>query len=266
MNGKNVTNVGSQRRGMPAITLFNNTQPRRRNKSSDTVYDYVVNSICSRRFLAGDRLVERDLAERLNMSHIPVREALERLAHNDWTEQIPRKGTYVKRFDHKEIEEIYLLRQVIELGIIAKVAENITDEQLAQLQGMVDILEAANEANDAETYRDADFQFHYLVVKFAGSARLEKFYETLMLQIRYCCFVFWRLALEKHLFSLTSLQSSITHRMIYEAISGRDAKWSKQVLEQHLKRSCSVNIATLAWLESQEKSEKTEQLESRGPT
>ena len=255
MSREDVTKVDSQRRGLPAITLFNSKPQRRRNKSSDTVYDYVVNSICSRRFLAGDRLVERDLAERLNMSHIPVREALERLAHNGWTEQVPRKGTYVKRFDHKEIEEIYLLRQVIELGIIARVAESITDEQLAQLQEMVDILEAANEANNAETYRDADFQFHYLIVKFAGSERLESFYETLMLQIRYCCFVFWRLALEEHLFSLTSLQSSITHRMIYEAIAGRDAKWARQVLEQHLKRSCSVNVAALAWLESQEKAE-----------
>ncbi len=240
---------------MPAVSLFNGRQPRRRNKSSDTVYDYVVNSICSRRFLAGDRLVERDLADRLNMSHIPVREALERLAHSGWTEQIPRKGTYVKRFDHKEIQEIYLLRQIIELGIIAKVAESITDEQLAQLRELVDALEAANEANDAETYRDTDFQFHYLIVKFAGSERLEKFYETLMLQIRYCCFVFWRLALEKHLFSVTSLQSSITHRMIYEAIAGRDPDWARQVLEQHLKRSCSVNVAVLTWLESQEESE-----------
>lgn len=257
---------GLQGRGLSAINLFNRTQPRRRNKSSDTVYDYVVNSICSRRFLAGDRLVERDLADRLSMSHIPVREALERLAHNGWTEQVPRKGTYVKRFDHKEIEEIYLLRQVIELGIIAKVAENITDKQLVELQGLVDTLEKANGENDAETYRDADFQFHYLIVKFAGSERLERFYETLMLQIRYCCFVFWRLALEQHLFSVTSLQSSITHRMIYEAIAGRDPDWARQVLEQHLKRSCSVNVAVLAWLESQQKSENSEERESRIPT
>jgi len=250
---------------MPLISLFNGGRPRRHTKSSDVVYDYVVNSICSRRFLAGDRLVERDLAGRLNMSHIPVREALERLAHNGWTEQIPRKGTYVKRFDHEKVEEIYLLRQVIELGIIARVAQNITDKQLAELERLVENLETADEANDAEMYRDADFQFHYLIVKFAGSARLERFYETLMLQIRYCCFVYWQLAFEKHLFSITSLQSSITHRMIYEAIAGRDPDWSRQVLEQHLKRSCSVNIAVLAWLESQENSETSKKKEAAFP-
>ncbi len=256
MNGKNTTKADSYTGERQAISLFKDQrQDHRNHKSSDTVYDYVVNNICSRRFLAGDRLVERNLADRLNMSHIPVREALERLAHSGWTEQIPHKGTYVKRFDHKEIKEIYLLRQTIELGVIANVAQNATEEQRAQLKQLVDTLEAANEANDAERYRDADFQFHYLIVKFAGSQRLEKFYETLMLQIRYCCFVFWRLALEKHLFSVTSLQSSITHAMIYEAIASRDPDWARQVLEQHLKRSCSVNVAVLTWLQSQEESE-----------
>lgn len=259
MNEKNAMKTGLTG-GTPAVSLFNSSsRPKRPNKSSDTVYDYVVNSICNRRFLAGDRLVERDLAERLKMSHIPVREALERLADHGWTEQIPRKGTYVKQFDHNEIQEIYLLRQIIELGIIAKVAEDATEGQLKELEQLVDALEKANEANESEVYRDADFQFHYLIVKFAGSKRLEKFYETLMLQIRYSCFVFWRLALEKHLFSITSLQSSITHRMIYEAIAAHDPGWARQVLEQHLKRSCSVNVAVLKWLEEQENSEKKEQ-------
>lgn len=254
MSARQASDTDHRAAGTSAITTFRRS-PQNRGKSSDAVYSYVVDGICNRRFLAGDRLVERDLADRLNMSHIPVREALERLAHNGWTEQIPRKGTYVKHFDHKEIAEIYLLRQVIELGIIAKVATNITGEQLAQLEQLVDTLEAANRANDAEAYRNADFEFHYMIVKFAGSQRLENFYETLMLQIRHCCFVFWRLALEQQLFPITSLESSITHRMIYEALSDRDADWARQVLEQHLKRSCSVNVAVLAWLESQEKND-----------
>jgi DNA-binding GntR family transcriptional regulator len=211
-------------------------------QSSDKVYDYVVRNICNYKFKEGMRLAERDLAEQLHLSHIPVREAIKKLEYNGWIRHEPHKGATVREFTLTELREIYMLREVVESGIIRKVAGSITTTQLAELKQVLDLLTAANETNNFEVYRDADFEFHRLIVEYAGSRRLLAFYETLIVQMRFCCFEFWRIALERHLFKVKSLQSSaVTHKMIYDALVGHSMDWAEQLLRKHLADSCSIN-------------------------
>jgi DNA-binding GntR family transcriptional regulator len=226
--------------------ILHNREMKRPNhfkpQSSDKVYDYVVENICNRKFEGGMRLAERDLAEQLHLSHIPVREAIKKLEHNGWIQHEPNKGATVKEFTLTELREIYMLREVVEIGIIRRVAGAITTAQLAELKQVLDLLTSANETNNFEVYRDADFEFHRLIVEYAGSVRLLVFYETLIVQMRFCCFEFWRIALEKHLFQVKSLQSSaVTHKMIYDALVGQSVDLAEELLRKHLAESCSIN-------------------------
>lgn len=218
-------------------------QPGRfKARSSDKVYDYVVKNICNYKLKGGARLAERDLAKQMGLSHIPVREAMKKLEYHGWIYHEPNIGATVKEFTSTELREIYMLREVIELGIIQCVAESITAAQLAELKQVLDLLISADETNNFEVYREADFEFHRLIVEYAGSRRLLTFYETLMVQMKFCCFEFWRIALEKSLFQVESLQSSsVTHKMIYDALAGHNAALARQSLKTHLAKSCSIN-------------------------
>src|SRR5215218_5092284 len=82
----------------------------------------------------GDRLVEEDLAGRLGMSRLPVREALRMLSQERLVTILPRRGAIVTPYGRQEMVEVYDVRAEL-LGFAARlVAETIDDERLAALE------------------------------------------------------------------------------------------------------------------------------------
>ena len=67
-------------------------------------------------FKPGERLVESAIAEQLGVSRAPVREVLSALEREGLVITIPRRGNFVVDFTDKDIEEIYSLRTLLEIG------------------------------------------------------------------------------------------------------------------------------------------------------
>lgn len=79
------------------------------------VVNYLRNQILvSKTYRKGDKIVESDIAEKLNISRAPVREALRRLESQGLVTSIPRRGTFVSDLSEEAIEEIYDLRYLLE--------------------------------------------------------------------------------------------------------------------------------------------------------
>ena len=215
-------------------------------RRSDMVYDYVVRNICNRKFKGGIKLLERELAEQLDLSHIPIREAIRKLEHDGWIIHEPHKGATIRKFTEIELGEIYTVRDIIDCGSIRMVAKDITYTQLAELKRVVDLIIISNETNNFDVYQDADFEFHRLIVEYAQSERLLAFYETLIAQMKLCCFEYWRIGREDQSFQVESLQStSVTHKMIYDALVEHHVEWAEQLLRKHLMESRSMNLEAL---------------------
>ena len=80
----------------------------------EQVYQILRDNICRGVYAPGTRLQELDIAESLDVSRSPVREALRQLAADGLLLEIPNKGVYVKEFTSKDIEEIFDLRVMLE--------------------------------------------------------------------------------------------------------------------------------------------------------
>ena len=100
------------------------------SRLSQRVYNHVVANIINGNFKPSMKLVERELAEQTGMSHVPVREAMEKLEQHGWINRIPRRGAFVMEFDAEKLESTYQVREVIEAGAAYIVAQQITSEQL----------------------------------------------------------------------------------------------------------------------------------------
>lgn len=92
--------------------------------------------ILSGHFPAGERLGEADLAERLNVSRTPVREALSRLAAEGLVDLVPNRGARVAAWTTDELREIFELRLAVEPEIVARAVPNLTAEQLEELDDL----------------------------------------------------------------------------------------------------------------------------------
>jgi DNA-binding GntR family transcriptional regulator len=126
----------------------------------DDAADRLRDAIRNGRLRPGARLVERDLADQLGMSRIPVREAIQRLVEEGLVEKAPHRGTFVYAPTRKEIEEICSLRVVLERFVVERVMALWSPEYEADLLAIVERMHSAAKQNDVHQLHESDYYFH----------------------------------------------------------------------------------------------------------
>jgi len=113
----------------------------------------------------GVRLVERELAQRLGVSRVPIREAIQRLVEEGLVTKLAHRGTFVAMLSRKELEEISSLRIVLERFVVARAIERWSPEQAAHLRVIVKDMHAAATARNVQLLSERDAQFHHALWK-----------------------------------------------------------------------------------------------------
>lgn len=106
----------------------------------DQVLERLRNAIIAGHFKPGDRLIERELCERMGVSRTSIREALRHLEAEHLIQVEPRRGPVVARITRKQIVEIYEVRALLEAALVRRFAERASDEQIAALRGIYEDL------------------------------------------------------------------------------------------------------------------------------
>jgi len=151
---------------------------------TDKVYELLLESIIKQKLLPGERLIEKNLAEKLGVSKTPVREALSRLQKEGLVEGIPYQGFLVARISFQDVEEIYDLREVIE-GLAARNAtKKINKERINQLNLIIQSFEDCVRRRDLEGYSSLDLKFHNLLASISKNRRLSQMMQLLRNQTR----------------------------------------------------------------------------------
>jgi DNA-binding GntR family transcriptional regulator len=101
---------------------------------AEKAYQHIREQLSSGELLPGNRLVNRKLAERIGVSVIPVREAINRLASEGLIEHLPGAGAFVRKPSRQDLDDLYVLRDALESCAAAESARYITDSQLGELQ------------------------------------------------------------------------------------------------------------------------------------
>jgi DNA-binding GntR family transcriptional regulator len=134
--------------------------PVRPRTLSDEAAQRLRSAIRSGVLRPGIRLVERDLAERLGMSRIPIREAIQRLSEEGLIVKLAHRGAFVYGPTRKEIEEISSLRVVLERFVVERVIANWTPTHETHLRQIVQTMRQAGAQNDLQLVYEHDFLFH----------------------------------------------------------------------------------------------------------
>ncbi len=115
----------------------------------------------------GMRLVEQDLAQMLEVSRIPVREAIQRLVEEGLVNKVPHRGAFVYLPTLKEIEEISSLRVVLERFIVERAIARWQPDHESALRKIVDQMRSAAGQRDFQQIYELDYNFHYTLWEVA---------------------------------------------------------------------------------------------------
>jgi len=211
-----------------------------RQSLSEKVYRHIIRRIYLKEVDWGRRITESELAEELQVSTAPVREALVNLQRDGWVETFANRGTYiVNYYDPKKFKQTLQLREAVEVGTFYKLAKSKTDQQMREMENIVEQLEQALTEKDYLRYRHNDAAFHLKASLFVGGPRYEQFFHPLLLQ----CFVLTgkleeRDGVEEQADFMAShvdvLQPSTSHRSIYEAVASGESQMAAALVAEHI--------------------------------
>ncbi|MVZ99768.1 FCD domain-containing protein [Actinomadura sp. LD22] len=203
----------------------------------DRAYAAVREAIVSGTLERGAKVTERGLADMLNISPTPVREALRRLEQDRLVERVGPRSVRIARFDADELRRITAIEDALRALAARFAAEKATDGQLAELLGLLERAEQAAEQARAgdrsavEGARQALRDFHSLIDRASGSA-------TLIHMLNMVDAFNYE---ERRAVLLDQIEREPgavarrfkQHRAIYEAIAAHDADRAEQLMREH---------------------------------
>jgi DNA-binding GntR family transcriptional regulator len=152
---------------------------------SDHIANQVRGAIINDQLKPGQRIVEREIAEAMETSRGPVRDALLLLEQEGLVVRYPHRGTFVTELRLEDAEEIYTLRQAIEGLALEYVLQRATLEDLDGLDEQVQKMAAEVEAGyDLGKATELDLEFHRSLCRISGHRRLLEAWEALSAQTR----------------------------------------------------------------------------------
>jgi len=173
----------------------------------------------------GTRLVQSDIAKRLDVSTTPVREALRDLASENLIRIDPHRGGVVCELDENDIQEVYQIRRHLEPLALELAMQVMTDEAIARAEKFHEAMSAApHSAAWVQLNRD----FHMTLYEMANRPRLVSLVRSL--QDASVMAVSAKLQLLPNLRE----EANVEHGQLLEAVRNRDLEAAKKVILQHV--------------------------------
>lgn len=138
-------------------------------------YQLIKEKLLNQEFTPGARIREDLLAEEIQMSRTPVREAINQLTAEGYIKNISRKGLYCIELTQKEIADLLSVRKYLEMLSIEQCVEKITGEDLDELDQYIKLYEEALAEEDFKKCNKYDSAFHMRIAKVTKNQRLIKF-------------------------------------------------------------------------------------------
>ena len=191
------------------------------------VFHKIREDILSGKYKDNEELKEVAIGEELGVSRTPVREAFRQLELEGLIHIIPNKGAYVTGITVKDVKDIYMMRSLLE-GLCAKWAtENISKEQLEEMEENVYLAEFHAAKGNVMQIAELDNRFHEIMYEACNSKMLEKQlrdYHDYVLRVR-------KKTLSQN---QRSTASNKEHKYIFEAIKSGDPVKAEEEATKHV--------------------------------
>jgi DNA-binding GntR family transcriptional regulator len=191
------------------------------------VKDRILRAITNGDLLPGQRIVEGEVAQRFGVSRGPVREAARLLEQRGLLVSMPRRGFFVRQFEAKEIEDLYELREWIEVAAVRAAAVRATGAEIRSLRLRHGEIVAAARKKAQPELIDAIIDFHRTICALAGNIRLMRLFDEIAIEVSQILSVLGVALDEKGM--PVEVQASLL-----EALEARDAARAEQEVRRYV--------------------------------
>lgn len=204
-------------------------------------YREIKNMILLRELVQGEKIFEKDLAETMQVSRTPVREALLILEQENLVENQNRLGFIVRRLQADEVADYYSMREALEIYAVPLIIANITENEIEALENNVTKALVYLDSGDHRNLVLYDSHFHEMLYKAAHS---KNFFRAISSMDDIACLL--RASASRKIAGMEEALSG--HKAIVGCLRTRDAGGLKKILIDHLRGAAKRNEAFLELL------------------
>lgn len=200
----------------------------------DQVRDDIRQRIVEGVLAPGQKIVERELAAELGVSRIPIREAIRMLESEGFVTVVPRSGVVVRRLSRHDVEELFDVREALEVLAVRRATECATDAELKRLAYLVDRAAAPRIAENPKEAGAAREAFHDEIIRLAHNGLLAGLLEPLQGRLHW-------------LFRQNQDHRGLCqeHRRLVEAMLTRDPVQASDEALRHVRRNRAISMRVL---------------------
>ncbi|MDO4483306.1 MAG: GntR family transcriptional regulator [Clostridia bacterium] len=193
----------------------------------DSVYEQLREAILSMRLKPGENLNIKDIAETLNISRSPVRDALMRLSAESLVEIYPQRGCRVSPLNLSRIQQEQFFREGLEIHAITEFIPVAAEEDFVTMQNAIGRQAQALAEDDYARVLDWDFEFHKVFFE-----KINQMYSLRLIE-KYCVH-YQRFRLLSGRFENNSQLSVNEHIAILQAARERDIRRCIILEKEHM--------------------------------
>jgi DNA-binding GntR family transcriptional regulator len=200
--------------------MVNGMEPKREDRQGavdlvDQVYAQMLTLVRERGLPAPETLNVASLANDLGVSRTPVNMALVRLECEGLVHKLPEGGWMTAEYTHKDLEDLFELREVLDTLVVQKAVQQATPEDIAALFRIVDQMQDAAEEKNVDRWLTFDQRYKSYLLELTGNDRLKQIQEQLHNQL-------FRMMVTNLLVGDRMPLSTREHREMTEAIATGD--------------------------------------------
>ena len=223
---------------MPELTL----QSIKRSEVllRDQVVDAIRRAIIEGELGPGDQVNQAQIAAQLEVSRAVVREALAHLQEEGLIDNIPYRGTFVKKITHVFVEELFSVRSLLENFAVHRFVDHAKEADFEALHTNVAETQVLSSASTRNESVSLDLSFHYLIFSGAQHNVLLDMWRSIETGLRLC------LAQNHQIGEDISLRIGM-HSSILQALEAKDAQLACELMEEHIRQAEEHILKSLHW-------------------
>ncbi|MFA9558344.1 GntR family transcriptional regulator [Evansella sp. AB-rgal1] len=198
-----------------------------RGSTRDFVYRTIRNQIINWELLPGQKMSEKEVSEKLNVSRTPVREAFLQLSQENLLQIYPQIGTVVSKIDYRLVEEARFVREKIERALVMELCNGVSEDFVFQMESNLAMQELCIQKGTHQRLFQLDDEYHHHLYKECNKKRAWSFVRQLnssfdrLRSLRLAMNADWKIIVSQH-------------KEVYNYILDRDAKKADKAIENHL--------------------------------
>lgn len=216
-----------------------NTDLSQNRPIKEVVYESLKKTLIESKIPIGERFIEKEYSDRLNISRTPVRESLKQLELEGLVKYIPRTGVVVNRITREDVIEIYKIRSSLEFLVATEAMKYIQQSDADKIYKLLDETEIANKENNIEEVIRLFSVYNTELYELSHM----KILTTIISNLNNYLHKFRKISIED---KVRRENAIIEHRNIIKAILNKDRDLAEVIIKKHLYDSLDVVLLQIS--------------------